>query len=158
MKTILAPIDFSRVSRDVIREAVDLARIVKARVVILHAVQPPPIVTDLAPLAGEALQLTAEIERGARRSLQRLQRALQSRRVTVETLCLQGAPVALIAATAEQLGARYIVIGSHGHTALYDLVAGSTASGVLKHASCPVVVVSATRKPAARRRKPVARR
>jgi universal stress protein A len=33
------------------------------------------------------------------------------------------------------------VLGSHGHTAFYDLLVGSTAAGVLKHAPCPVVVV-----------------
>ena len=42
---------------------------------------------------------------------------------------------------AERLTADYIVIGSHGHTAFYDLLVGSTASGVLKSASCPVVIV-----------------
>uniref|UniRef100_UPI0040495246 universal stress protein n=1 Tax=Cephaloticoccus sp. TaxID=1985742 RepID=UPI0040495246 len=37
--------------------------------------------------------------------------------------------------------AAYIVIGSHGHSALYDLLAGSTATGVIKRAPCPVLVV-----------------
>jgi nucleotide-binding universal stress UspA family protein len=34
-------------------------------------------------------------------------------------------------------------MGSHGHTALYDLIAGSTTTRVLKGAPCPVVVVPA---------------
>ncbi|MEO5957977.1 MAG: universal stress protein [Opitutaceae bacterium] len=152
MKTILVPIDFSPVSRRVIDEAIDLARVAKARLVLLHAVQLPAIVaTDLAPLVGEALQLTAEVERGARRHLLRLQKSLVKRGVPVETLCAQGFPTALIAAAAKKTGAKYIVIGSHGHTAFYDLVVGSTASGVLKRAPCPVVVVPAERKGKARR-------
>ena len=44
---------------------------------------------------------------------------------------------------AQQLAADYIVIGSHGHTALHDLLAGGTASGVLKRATCPVVIIPA---------------
>jgi nucleotide-binding universal stress UspA family protein len=33
-------------------------------------------------------------------------------------------------------------MGSHGHTALHDAFVGSTTGRVLKHAPCPVVIVS----------------
>ena len=143
MKTILAPIDFSAESRRVVTEAVKLARMVDARVVVVHAVKPPAIVTELAPLVGEALQITAEMERGARRKLHRLQKRLTGQGVTVTTICQQGLPVPVILANAEELRASYIVVGSHGHTAFYDLVVGSTASGILKRAGRPVIVVPA---------------
>lgn len=143
MKTILAAIDFSPVSRRVIAEAVRLARGLRAKVVVLHAVKPPAIVTDLAPLVGEAVQLTAEVERASRRNLQRWQAKLAKRHVTVETVCQQGFPIGLILGHATRLAADYIVIGSHGHTAFYDLVVGGTASGVLKRAKAAVVVVPA---------------
>jgi nucleotide-binding universal stress UspA family protein len=54
---------------------------------------------------------------------------------------LTGAPVARILDQAEQRAADYIVLGSHGHTAVYDLLVGSTAHGVLKKATCPVIIV-----------------
>jgi len=44
------------------------------------------------------------------------------------------------------------VMGSHGHTALYDLLLGSTTHGVLFRAPCPVVIVPPKR-PRARARK-----
>lgn len=143
MKTILAAIDFSPVSRRVVAEAVTLARSMHGRVVLLHAVKPPAIVTDLAPLVGEALQFTAEVDRAARENLRRWQKRLADRGTTVETVCQQGFPLGAILAQAEELEACCIVIGSHGHTAFYDLVMGSTASGILKRAKCPVVVVPA---------------
>ena len=37
-------------------------------------------------------------------------------------------------------------MGSHGHTALYDLLAGSTATGVIKRAPCPVVIMPPVKK------------
>lgn len=40
-----------------------------------------------------------------------------------------------------RLAADAIVLGSHGHGALYDLLVGSVAEGVLRRAPCPVVVV-----------------
>ena len=47
---------------------------------------------------------------------------------------------ALILAQAKIEDADYIVMGSHGHTALYDLLVGSTTHGVLMRAGCPVVI------------------
>jgi nucleotide-binding universal stress UspA family protein len=141
MKTILAAIDFSPVSRAVVKVATELARAIRGRIVLINVVQPPVIATELAPLVGEVLQLTDELERGARRHLKRLQERLVAGGATVKAICCQGFPVTTILTRATQEEADYIVLGSHGHTAFYDLVAGSTASGVLKRATCPVVVV-----------------
>ncbi len=50
---------------------------------------------------------------------------------------------------ASELNAAYVVLGSHGHTAIYDLLVGSTTHAVLKKAPCPVVVVPAEKEKAA---------
>jgi nucleotide-binding universal stress UspA family protein len=151
MKTILAAIDFSAVSQRVVAEALELADAVNGRVVLLHSVPPSPIIaTDLVPLVGTALYLTDDVAKAADRHLRRIRRDQKDRGKLIETICLSGFPVQHIISTAKKLRANYIVIGSHGHTALHDLVVGSTASGVLKRASCPVVVVPVLKK----RRKP----
>ena len=155
MKTVLAAIDFSAVSRNVLRVANELAQAIRGRVVLIHVVQPVYVATDLAPFAGDVLQLTAEIERGARRHLERFQKRLAARGSTVLTICSQGFPVVAVLAQAKQEKADYIVVGSHGHTAFYDLVVGSTTNGLLKRATCPVVVVpAAPKKEKAKRQKP----
>lgn len=154
MKTIFAAIDFSPVSRRVVDQAVELARLLDARLVLLHFVKPPPIVTDLGPMVGDVLKFTAEVERGARRNLHQLQQRLVRRGVAAEAICELGFPVPQLLAHARRLEPAYIVLGSHGHTALFDLVVGSTASGVLKRAPCPVVVVPSHRKGAARPLRP----
>jgi nucleotide-binding universal stress UspA family protein len=53
------------------------------------------------------------------------------------------APPQLIAAEAGRRSADYIVVGSHGHTALYELLVGCTTGGVPKKARCPVTVIPA---------------
>lgn len=152
MKTVLAAIDFSPVSRRVIAVAIELAQSIRGRVILIHVVQTPSIATDLAPVVGEVFQLTDALERGARRHLKRIEDRLGARGSTVETVCCQGFPVAMILAYARRAKADYVVLGSHGHTAFYDLIAGSTASGVLKRSACPVVVVPAAPRRTKRRR------
>lgn len=146
MQTILVPIDFSGVSRLVIDQAIELARIVPAEIILINVVQQPLAITDFEPIVGESLRYTAEVERSARRHLKRLVPTMLKRGVQVDTVCEQGSPVPLIISQAKKRGVRYIALGSHGHTARYDLVIGSTASGVIKRASCPVMVVPALTK------------
>jgi nucleotide-binding universal stress UspA family protein len=61
-------------------------------------------------------------------------------------LHIQGPTVDKILHEAQQQGAELIVMGSHGHGALYELLVGSVTQGVMKGASCPVVVVPAKKK------------
>ena len=154
MKTILAPIDFSPVSRRVVAEALRLAREVGGQVVLFHSVPPPPVLaTDLMPLAGPVLTFTDEVEKAAGRHLRRMQQDLKKRRIIVDAVCTSGHPATRVLDEARKREARYIVIGSHGHTAFHDLIMGSTASGVLKRATCPVVVVPTQPKGKLRRKK-----
>ena len=150
MKTILTPIDFSPASDAVIAEATTLARAVQGRVVLLNVVQPPVVMSDYAPLMENIVEFVAIGEKAAAKRLAQLRTRLAGDSVVVETAQASGSPVQAILAAAEKLPADYIVMGSHGHTALYDLIVGSTTHGVLKRARCPVVVVPPP-KPAAKK-------
>jgi Zn-dependent M28 family amino/carboxypeptidase len=54
---------------------------------------------------------------------------------------------------AEKHDADFIVMGSHGHTAFYDLLVGSTTHGVLMRSKCPVVIVPAVKEGSRLRKK-----
>lgn len=151
MKTVLAPIDFSRVSRRVIHAAVDLARLLQARVVLLHAVTAPTAIKPVAPADAPA-QFAKALERGARMHLTRWQRELAQSRIAVAARCTPGDPVPAILRAAGELRANYIVLGSHGRSAPGPRILGTTSSGVIAGAPCPVVVIPATRRRAPRRR------
>ena len=152
MNAVLAPIDFSSVTPAVVREAARLARLLKARVILLHAVQPPVVATDYGLLADIGFYLNA-MEKNADRRLAFLQARLRAQGLRAETVRLTGLPTTGVLTEAKKRSPAYIVIGSHGHTAFHDLLVGSTASGVLKRATCPVVVVPSPKKPARRSRR-----
>ena len=139
MKTILAAIDFSHVSRRVLAEATALAQALHGRVVLLHTVQPPVIVSEYG--VADVAAITTELERTADRHLVRLEKVMQQRLPGSLAARRTGSPLREILAGAKKTSADYIVIGSHGHTAFYDLLVGSTAAGVLQQAHCPVLVV-----------------
>jgi nucleotide-binding universal stress UspA family protein len=141
MKTILAPIDFSESSKLVIAEAVALARAMDARVVLLHVIPPRPEIPSEFSLRKVTAKVAGAAVYDAVQRLSHIQRQLAEREITVTTFHVSGIPSAAIVELAEEFQASYIVIGSHGHGELYDLIIGSTASSVLKEATCPVVVV-----------------
>lgn len=145
MKTILAPIDFSVVSDAVVTEAASLARAHQGRVVLLSVVQPPVVLAEYAPVMENIAEITAAGERNAARQLEKIEAKLAADFVAAESVQLTGSPIPLIVEQAEKLDADYIVMGSHGHTALYDLLVGSTTHGVLIRAKCPVVIIPAVK-------------
>ena len=141
MKTIVVPVDFSPVTAAVALQAVRLARACKARIVLLSVTQPPVITGDYSLLMENYIALTTAAEEASAKNLARLQSQLAKKGVTARTIGLTGRPAQLIVEQAAKLGAIFIVMGSHGHTAFYDLLVGSTTQGVLKRALCPVLVV-----------------
>ncbi len=125
MKTILVPLDFSLVGRRVPQTSRQLARSTRARIVLMHVVQEPLLFSDFPGMLIDTTDIVGAAERAARAQLVKWRRDLEK------------------AALAADLRPSYIVIGSHGHSALYNLVVGSTAGAVLKAAPCPVVAIAA---------------
>ena len=143
MKTILTPVDFSSATKSVVAEATALARALDGRVVLITVIQPPVFLSEYAVLENIA-EITVAGEKSAAKNLARLQADLEREGISTETLQFVGSPITHIVEQAAKLKADYIVMGSHGHTALYDLLVGSTTHGVLMRASCPVIILPGT--------------
>jgi nucleotide-binding universal stress UspA family protein len=146
MKTILVPVDFSAVTARVSAEAAALARLIGGRLILLHVVPPPPVIMNdyYAFDTGHMAQAIAAVEKEGAAKLRGLARRL-AKRCPVRTVQASGDPVARAIACAREAKAAYIVMGSHGHGAMFDLIVGSTTHGVLRKALCPVLVVPAKR-------------
>ena len=142
MKTILVPVDLSAATAKVCAAACNLARLVGGRVVLLHVVAPPPVVMSeyYAFDSGYVAQAMVALEKTATLRLRSLARRF-SRRARIRTVQVTGQPVPTILAKARASRAAYIVLGSHGHGAMFDLIVGSVTQGVLRKAPCPVLVV-----------------
>lgn len=143
MKTILAPIDFSNATDGVIAAAGNLARATQSKILLLHIVQPPVLTSDYGLAIENFQEAIAISEKHSAKRLAELSEGLRLRfaELTVETRQVNGPPVPEILDAARVFDAAYIVMGSHGHNAFYDLLVGTTTHGVLRKAGCPVVIV-----------------
>lgn len=148
MKTILVPVDLSTATTRVCDAARDLAKLIHARLLLVHVVQPQPIYPGdfLAYDAGAVAETARAEEKRASRKLHALARRYASRKMPVQTWQGTGQPAWGILSQAAASKADYIVIGSHGHGAAYDLLIGSAAQGVLRRARCPVLVIPIKRR------------
>lgn len=153
MKTILTPVDFSAATARVIEAALELARGSDGKLVLLHIVQPPIVTSDYGLAMENVQEILAVSEKAAARQLSHLASQVKAKGGDARVMQINGAAVTGILESAERLKADYIVMGSHGHTALYDLLVGSTTHGVLKRATCPVLVVPPSKKKAAKKRR-----
>ncbi len=130
LATILHPTDFSACAGHALELAASLARIRKARLVVLHVMAVPLV----------------EEKRGYR---EEMEQELEGLRVpgaltAVERRLEVGDPAAAILRVAGELEADLIVMGTHGRTGLDRLLMGSVAEQVLRETDCPVLTVKAS--------------
>lgn len=142
--TVLVAVDFSEHSRRALAWTYDYAIRAPCQVHLLHVVEDH--ISDLLPSRRVRLEAEmAAIVREAEEELGRMAK-LESERAAVGTVhhhVARGRPAHEIVFVAEKIGAEMIVVGSHGHGRLRSMV-GSVAERVVRHATCPVVVVKTT--------------
>ncbi len=146
MNTILVPVDFSDTTAPVLAQAQVLAKALGGELVLLKVAEPEPDFVGFEPGPATVRVAVAHDYRAERVRLDELKAQAAAGGLAVTALHVQGPIVEKILDFASEHGAAMIVMGSHGHGALYELLVGSITQGVLKGARCPVVVVPAAGK------------
>jgi len=142
---ILVPVDFTGPVFEVISTAADLAGRLGADVVLLYVVQLPAGLSPetLIHPAGSAgaVQAQAYLDEDARRHLLPHVQRFEERGCGVEIALQHGTVGQAILAAATRVAPLMLIMGTHGRTGLRRLLEGSVAERVIRHASCPVLVV-----------------
>jgi len=141
MKTILVPLDFSDSSKGVLATAIKFAQALHTTLTLLHVVQPIVATGDSMLDAAQLTEAQKAAEEFGHMQLKKIRQRLAARGLAVKTDLRTGMPSTIILDRARSLPATLVVMGSHGHTAFYDLLLGSTSHAVLKNAPCPVLIV-----------------
>ena len=141
-QTLVHPTDFDEPSKEAFRVARSLAGALGARLVVVHVVPPPAVLTGdgrviLNRHDTEPLDLWAEY-----RTLQ-----ADTSKVPVQYAVVVGdrsEARRLLETRVRELGeGALVVMGSHGRRGLRRLLWGSKAEEVVRECPCPVVVVKA---------------
>jgi nucleotide-binding universal stress UspA family protein len=145
MKILLVPLDFSDSSQRVVDQAAELALTMDARISLLHIVEPVatyvPVGASLDVVAMAPPPVQPEDIKAPLKRLEAVAEPLRTKGLQVDCEAVVGLAVDDILSHAKALNAAYIIIGSHGHGALYHLFSGSVVTGVLQHTVHPVIVV-----------------
>lgn len=140
MTVLVVGLDFSEPSRLALEAAVALAKELKGKLVLVHALTPlPPGSNPKALDAITKLRLETEQEE-AREGSAKWAKAV-GKSVPVEHVIAIGRAVDLLLETARKHKAHYIVVGSHGRSGLKRAVLGSVAEAVVRNSRVPVLVV-----------------
>ncbi len=142
-QTILVPVDFSDVTVRVAEAACAIADAFHGRIILLHVEEPEPDFVGFEAGPQQVRVAVAETARESKKELEALQINLAAGGGKVSAYHIQGPVVEKILKQAKEHQADLIVIGSHGHGAFYNLLVGSVASGLLKDAKCPILVIPA---------------
>lgn len=141
IRRVLVPLDFSEHALKALRHARGFARQYRARLLLLHVVEPMACPSDLGYTPVITDEMVEEIRREAGARLDEAVAAEQGRGIECEGLLRFGRPYLEITEAADEAGADLIVLTTHGYTGLKHVVLGSTAERVVRHAPCPVLVV-----------------
>lgn len=140
-KHVLAAVDLSDESSQVLKEAKQVAEDHGARLSLISVVKPLTQVyggLDMAAYTQASVNFEREAQTQAVEHLKKIGSGIGVDTDSVHAVI--GAPAPQIVDTAKELGVDLIVVGSHGKHGL-GLLLGSTANGVLHHADCDVLTI-----------------
>jgi manganese transport protein len=132
---ILVPLDHSDADQEALGNALALARMHGARIILLHVEE------GVTSQMFGSLSSTAEIEEG-RNYLANLVNSLRDQDVSVDVVVRHGkSPAREIAAAIRDLQPDLVIMASHGHRGLKDLIFGTTINSVRHRVKVPLLIV-----------------
>jgi nucleotide-binding universal stress UspA family protein len=144
IQRILAPTDFSELSKQGLTSALELAETFGAKLLLLHVVEPPPYPVEGIVPSHLGATLLDDLERQASRDLAQMLAETHGSKVEVTRRVVVGIPYRKIVDVAEEEKSDLIVMTTHGRTGLSHLVMGSVTEKIVRTAPCPVLTIRPT--------------
>lgn len=138
MKTILACTDFSPAARNASSYAAQLAKLLDARLILMTAYQPDPVVVTETPLIVSAEELQEVTEKQLKSEVSRLH---VGPNLKVAICSREGFASGAILEAAEEWDADLIVTGMKATGKKIRRVFGSTVTGLARKTKIPMMVV-----------------
>lgn len=148
---ILVPIDGSKCSFKALEVALEIAKRFESKVTLLHvsslniipliAPETPFITSTSIASPSDFLKLRDAESKAIEEMLSKAEALAREQGVEVERSMREGHAVQEIVRAAREGGHDLIVMGTKGMSGIKELLLGSVAEGVVRHAPCSVLVV-----------------
>lgn len=138
---LLFPTDFSETSKKAMPYVKQMKGAGTTEVVVLHVIDQRDL-DALAKASGGSQRVEEQTESAERIELAAIEDELKREGFAVKTILRVGNPQREIVDLAATEGVSLIVLGSHGHTNIADIILGATSENVIRHSKVPVLVVS----------------
>jgi nucleotide-binding universal stress UspA family protein len=145
-KSIVVGTDGSETANEAVRQAVELAGSVGAKVELVSAYEPVPEqrLREERREAPEDLQWAINPREDVDTTLEAASQVANKAGVTVNVYARQGDPADAILDVAEEQEADLIVVGNKGMTGAKRFLLGSVPNKVSHHAPCSVLIIRTT--------------
>ena len=139
---ILIPVDFSETSLLAIKHGAFTAQLTQGKVYLLHVINIQYFSQEMF-LPSVSVHAQTDFEKIAQEKLLELAEQVKSDYgVEVDCITKIGSPNREITDVATEIGATLIVMGTHGYSAVEELVIGSTALKVITKSPCPTMAMN----------------
>ena len=147
-KRILVATDFSETADVALDYAVDLAKELRANVIVMHAYELPIYGFPSGALVASA-EMAARIMTGAQEGLEAACKKRGGRGVEISSVLRQGIAWEEVHRVADEMNAELIVIGTHGRQGLSRALLGSVAEKIIRTSTRPVLTIHTSGKKSA---------
>lgn len=141
IRHILVPIDFSAYSKNALRYAIPMAEQYGATLHLVYVIEPTIYPADLGFGQVVIPGVEEELRSKSKAQLDNLIATEIGSRVRAEAAVRTGKPHQEILREAEEKNIDLIIVATHGHTGVEQILFGSTAMRIVRLAKCPVLTV-----------------
>lgn len=140
MKTIVAAIDFSDATPQVLAAAKAQSKAFGVDLHIVHVQEAEPAYTAYGFTPDEFPAMHTLHEEAGKRAQKRLDEEA-SKIPGASTALLDGSPLNALTTYVQKVDADLLVLGSHGHNVVARLLLGSVAEGMVRKAMIPTLII-----------------
>ena len=141
MKTILVPTDFSKHADNALKYAIEIAKEMTAKIILMNIYETPVYYTDVPMVSPQTDYLLFHNSALAEMKSHYNKISKSAGGIKIELIVQQGLASARIKEIALEKKADLIVMGTTGKGALEKMLMGSNTARIIRKAPCPLLII-----------------
>lgn len=141
IKNILVAVDFNDSVGELMSYAESLAHKFGSKVWVVHVADPDPDFVGFSVGPQYIRDFKADELRDEHRNLQSICEAFLDKEIESEALLIQGSTVETVLEEAKKLNSDLLIVGTHKHSFLHNLLQESVANSLFKSANIPMLAI-----------------